>query len=81
MVFFIVRNGIVKLAVALALGAVVPISLIVIKVADYIVDLGPESGDGGGDVVAKGTPEEVSTVKGSHTGKYLRKVLATKTGA
>ncbi len=50
-------------------------NLDVIKVADYIIDLGPEGGDLGGSVVACGTPEEVSKVKGSYTGEYLKKVL------
>jgi excinuclease ABC subunit A len=48
----------------------------VIKRADWIVDLGPEAGDGGGRVVAQGTPEEVATVPESHTGRYLRPLLA-----
>ena len=47
----------------------------VIKVADYIIDLGPDGGDGGGTIVATGTPEEVSKVKGSYTGEFLRKIL------
>ena len=50
-------------------------NLDVIKTADWIVDLGPEGGAGGGLVVATGTPEEVAKVKGSYTGQYLRKVL------
>jgi len=50
-------------------------NLDVIKVADYIIDLGPDGGDGGGEVIATGTPEEVSKVKGSYTGEYLDKVL------
>lgn len=48
-------------------------NLDVIKTCDYIIDLGPEGGDGGGNVVATGTPEEVSKVKESYTGKYLSK--------
>ena len=47
----------------------------VIKSADHIVDLGPEGGEGGGGIVAEGTPEEVSRVKLSHTGQYLRPIL------
>jgi len=47
----------------------------IIKSADYVLDFGPEGGDEGGNLVAKGTPEEVAKVKGSHTGKYLAKVL------
>jgi excinuclease ABC subunit A len=46
-------------------------NLDVIKCADYIIDMGPEGGDGGGMVVATGTPEEICKVKGSYTGKYL----------
>ena len=46
-----------------------------IKVADHVVDLGPEGGDGGGTVVAEGTPEQVAAVKASYTGQYLKKVL------
>lgn len=51
-------------------------NLDVIKTADYIIDLGPEGGDEGGRVIAKGTPEEVSKVPQSYTGKFLKKVLA-----
>ena len=50
-------------------------NLDVIKTADYIVDLGPEGGDRGGTVIAKGTPEEVSKIEGSYTGIYLKKIL------
>lgn len=50
-------------------------NLDVIKSADHIIDLGPEGGDGGGTVVAQGTPEEVAKVKKSYTGQYLKKVL------
>ncbi|MBQ8387816.1 MAG: excinuclease ABC subunit UvrA [Clostridia bacterium] len=53
-------------------------NLDVIKTADYIVDLGPEGGDGGGTLVATGTPEQVSECENSHTGIYLRKKLAKK---
>ncbi len=55
-------------------------NLDVIKTADYIIDLGPEGGAGGGTVVAKGTPEEVSKNKNSYTGKYLKKVLEEAKG-
>ncbi len=48
----------------------------VVKRADWIIDLGPEAGEGGGRVVAQGTPEEVAAVEGSHTGRYLRPLLA-----
>ena len=50
-------------------------NLDVIKVADYIIDLGPDGGDGGGTIVATGTPEEVSKVKNSYTGEFLKKIL------
>ena len=50
-------------------------NLDVIKTADYIVDLGPEGGDGGGQIVCCGTPEEVAACPGSFTGQYLKKVL------
>lgn len=50
-------------------------NLDVIKTADYIIDLGPEGGDGGGTVVASGTPEQVAKVKESYTGHYLEKIL------
>lgn len=50
-------------------------NLDVIKVADYIVDLGPEGGDGGGTIIASGTPEEVAKVKESYTGQFLDKIL------
>jgi uvrABC system protein A len=50
-------------------------NLDVIKTADWIVDLGPEGGDGGGRIIAKGAPEEVVNVRGSYTGKYLKVIL------
>ena len=50
-------------------------NLDVIKTADHVIDLGPEGGDKGGYIVAKGTPEEVSKVKESHTGIFLKKLL------
>jgi len=50
-------------------------NLDVIKSADYIIDLGPEGGDAGGEVIATGTPEEVAEVEGSHTGAFLKKIL------
>ena len=51
-------------------------NLDVVKTADYIIDMGPEGGVGGGTVIATGTPEEVAEVPGSHTGVYLKKILA-----
>lgn len=53
-------------------------NLDVLKCADYILDMGPEGGSGGGHLVAKGTPEEVSKTEGSHTGYYLKRVLKKK---
>ena len=50
-------------------------NLDVIKTADYIIDMGPEGGDGGGTVVAAGTPEKVAAVENSWTGRYLKKYL------
>jgi excinuclease ABC subunit A len=51
-------------------------NLDVIKTSDYIIDLGPEGGEAGGRAVASGTPEQVAQADGSHTGRYLRSVLA-----
>jgi len=51
-------------------------NLDLIKTADYIIDMGPEGGDKGGTVIAKGTPELVSETKGSYTGEFLKKALA-----
>ncbi len=56
-------------------------NLEVIKTADWIVDLGPEGGDGGGTIVAAGTPEDVVKVKESYTGQYLKPVLARRVAA
>ncbi|MDR1646743.1 MAG: excinuclease ABC subunit UvrA, partial [Zoogloeaceae bacterium] len=50
-------------------------NLDVIKTADWVIDLGPEGGDGGGRIIATGTPEQVAKVKGIHTGKFLRGAL------
>lgn len=46
-----------------------------LKAADHIIDLGPEGGDGGGTLVATGTPEEIANVESSYTGKYLKRYL------
>jgi excinuclease ABC subunit A len=51
-------------------------NLDVIKTADYLIDLGPEGGEGGGEVIASGTPEQVAQIEASHTGRALRQVLA-----
>ena len=53
-------------------------NLDVIKTADWVIDLGPEGGDGGGRVVAEGTPEVVAKVPESHTGRFLADVLGMK---
>ena len=50
-------------------------NLDVIKTADWIIDLGPEGGDGGGEIIAEGTPDEVAHNKKSYTGKYLKPYL------
>ena len=50
-------------------------NLDVIKTADWVVDMGPEGGDGGGAVVASGTPEMVAAAKGSHTARFLAPIL------
>ena len=47
-------------------------NLDVVKVADYIIDIGPEGGNGGGKILVEGTPEKVAKCKGSHTGKFLK---------
>jgi excinuclease ABC subunit A len=53
-------------------------NLDVIKTADWVVDLGPEGGDGGGRIIATGTPEDVAKIKGSYTGRYLARFLAKR---
>lgn len=53
-------------------------NLEVIKTADWIIDLGPEGGDGGGEIVAVGTPEDVAAASGSHTGHFLKEVMARR---
>jgi excinuclease ABC subunit A len=56
-------------------AVVIEHNLDVIKIADHIIDLGPDGGDRGGCVVAQGTPEEVAMAKGSYTGQFLKKIL------
>jgi excinuclease ABC subunit A len=51
-------------------------NLDVIKTADWLVDLGPEGGSGGGEIIATGTPEQVAKIKKSHTGRFLKETLA-----
>ena len=53
-------------------------NLDVIKTADWVVDLGPEGGDGGGRIIAAGTPEDVARIKGSYTGRYLARFLGSR---
>lgn len=53
-------------------------NLEVIKTADWVIDLGPEGGDGGGRIVAQGTPEDIAASKDSHTGRFLKEVLARR---
>ena len=55
-------------------------SLDVVKTADYVIDIGPEGGDGGGQIVATGTPEQVAKIAESHTGRYLAEMLKPKGG-
>ncbi len=57
---------------------VVEHNLDVIKTADWVIDLGPEGGTGGGQLVAVGTPEEIAITEASFTGQYLRKVLSAE---
>jgi excinuclease ABC subunit A len=53
-------------------------NLEVIKTADWVIDMGPEGGDGGGRIVAQGTPEDIARSKDSHTGRFLKEVLARR---
>jgi excinuclease ABC subunit A len=55
---------------------VVEHNLDVIKSADYIIDLGPEGGDAGGDIVGCGTPEQIAKIESSYTGRYLKSILS-----
>ena len=55
-------------------------NLDVIKAADWVIDLGPEGGARGGEIVASGTPEQIARTEGSHTGRYLREVLGRQAG-
>ncbi len=56
-------------------------NLEVIKTADWVIDMGPEGGDGGGIIVAQGTPEDIAASEASHTGRFLREVLARRPAA
>jgi excinuclease ABC subunit A len=53
-------------------------NLDIIKVADHVIDLGPEGGDRGGELIAAGTPEEVSLIVNSYTGQFLKPILEHK---
>ena len=55
--------------------AVIEHNLEVIKTADYVIDIGPEGGDGGGEIVATGTPEDIVTEPRSWTGRFLKELL------
>jgi len=50
-------------------------NLDLVKTSDWVIDLGPESGDGGGSIAAEGTPKEIAKAKNSHTGKYLKQLV------
>jgi excinuclease ABC subunit A len=50
----------------------------VIRTADWVIDLGPEGGDAGGEIVAAGTPEDVASVRSSYTGQFLRRSLSAE---
>ena len=54
-------------------------NLDVVKTADWVIDLGPEGGDGGGQIIATGTPEQVANVADSYTGQYLKPILVRDT--
>ena len=56
-------------------------NLDVIKTADWLIDLGPEGGDGGGEIVAEGTPEDVAKAKASYTGQFLKELFARRAKA
>jgi excinuclease ABC subunit A len=56
-------------------------NLEVIKTADWLIDLGPEGGDGGGEIVAEGTPEDVAKAKASYTGQFLKELFARRAKA
>ena len=56
-------------------------NLDVVKTADWVIDIGPEGGDGGGQIVACGTPEDVAKVAASHTGRYLAPMLKPRRAA
>ena len=55
-------------------------NLEVIKTADWVIDIGPEGGDGGGEIVAAGTPEQIAKAKASHTGKFLKPIVTKPKG-
>jgi len=53
-------------------------NLDIIKISDHIIDMGPEGGNAGGEIIAQGTPEQIIQVENSYTGKYLAKILGKK---
>jgi excinuclease ABC subunit A len=68
----LVLNGLVEKGNTVV---VIEHNLDVIKCADWLIDIGPEGGSGGGEIVAAGTPEDVAKVAKSHTGKFLKEIL------
>ena len=50
-------------------------NLDIIKISDHIIDMGPEGGNAGGEIIAQGTPEQIAQAENSHTGKYLKKIF------
>ena len=71
----ILLSALMKLVEQVNTLLIIEHNLDVIKTADWVIDLGPEGGSGGGEIVAEGTPEQVANTAKSHTGKYLKKVL------
>ncbi|HPE94827.1 MAG TPA: excinuclease ABC subunit UvrA, partial [Bacillota bacterium] len=74
------KNVLMRLVDAGNTVVVIEHNLDLIKVADHIIDLGPEGGDGGGEIIAEGTPEQVAQCKRSYTGQYLKPLLAGSQG-
>ena len=74
----VLTNALVSLRDAGNTVLVIEHNLDVIASSDWVIDLGPEGGERGGELVAEGTPEQVAEVAASHTGRYLREVLASR---